>query len=1063
MSLIEQNETYLPKPNYKYITTEEEAREAMTFLDNYGIHAIDTETTALDPFEAKWSLLQIGVPDHPYVFDVRYDTEHSSLHPEVLNPLLQDSSKMRILQNASFDMKIIKKNLGYYLTNVYDTMLMEQLSALGLFLKADLGSLVLRYLGLVMPKEPRSTFKDYNQKFQDFQLEYAANDVVPLHFIRDLQFQKIQKESLEVAADIESRFLVPLCEMEMNGIHIDVDKWRKMMEEVDKERIQVKKIIQDILSEVEEQTTLFGVSLINIDSNVQLKKALNRYGLNLEKTDVAALSKHKGLPVIDAILDYRKANKLISTYAEPLLAKISEYTGRLHTDFKQMVRTGRMSSSNPNLQNIPKKQKFRSCFISPPGYSLLTADMSGAELRILGNLSKDPVFVEAYATGQDLHTRTAAEVFDVAYDKVEKHMRNAAKAINFGLCYGMSAVGLSKRLKISKKEAELMINKYFKRYKGVKRYLDRSGKEAVRNRYSLTVSGRRRYYSMPPYDHPDRKAIQSSIERQGMNAGIQGCLSADTIVTGIGRIDKAVGKEFFVPTGFTEKERAVGVYSGKKEIYNVKLSNGVVIGATLDHKIPVVGDADILDVPVSDLSDDHYIRIPLSVHDGVSTDLSGYKYEKGHWRETFVDYLCPDRMNKDLAFVIGCLIGDGSYTKHNHFRFCCPEYQKELFDKFNEKVFKIFNYSPVKRVIRKNRKTALYTSQVSSVVIRGFLKHIGLDLVTHREKKIPEYFYTETIKNKGALLNGLFSTDGGVTKKSGPNFTSTSKDLATAVQYLLFSLGINSNLKSYIEEGVVVHCLQVPKRFNEKFLKYVGFSVNKKQDFIEKSGSTTKFGDGSMVPPVIPMKIEKVFREKDLYDKLSVTEKAHLRRFKLGKASFNSIRKFIGLLPECPDKDVLNFYMKYDYCKVSEVSYRGIEDAYDIMCDEVHYFIANGVIVHNSNADTIKEAMCILVDRIKDYDAKLILTVHDEVVVEVKDEQKYEVAEVVSKSLVDGFGRYFDLIPMTTDTLIGPCWLKDSCENKIGGHTCGSTEMKFISHPKYGTKLVCAKCGEGQD
>jgi DNA polymerase-1 len=187
-----------------------------------------------------------------------------------------------------------------------------------------------------------------------------------------------------------------------------------------------------------------------------------------------------------------------------------------------------MSSSNPNLQNIPRKQKYRSCFIAAEGYSLLTADMSGAELRILGNLSKDPVFVEAYATGQDLHTRTASEVFDTKYDRVEKSMRNAAKAINFGLVYGMSSMGLSKRLKISEKEAEVMINKYFARYQGVKRYLTKAGNDAVRNRYSTTISGRRRYYNMPPYDHPDFKKLQGSIERRGKNAGIQGS-NADTI------------------------------------------------------------------------------------------------------------------------------------------------------------------------------------------------------------------------------------------------------------------------------------------------------------------------------------------------------------------------------------------------------------------------------------------------------------------------------------------------------------------------------------------------------
>ena len=512
----------LPKPKYTYITNEEGAKEAMEYLNRYPIHSIDTETTGLDPYEAKWSLLQIGVPDHSFIFDVRHDTDHSSLHPSVLIPILTDSSKLKLLQNASFDLKIIKRNLGVYLNNVYDTMLSEQLMSLGLgFTKVGLDSLVLKYLGLHMPKEPRGTFMDYYQKFQPYQLEYAANDVVVLPMIRELQLPTIKKEGLEQVSDLEFRFLIPLCEMELNGITMDTKKWMKRMDGVEQERDALRDIIQNILSEQDDQQTLFNVSTINIDSNAQLKKALIKYGLDLSSTNVEELERHQGLPVVDALLDYRKANKLISTYADSMLARISKHTGRLHTRFRQMVSTGRLSSSDPNLQNIPAKQKYRSCFVAAEGYSLITADQSGAELRILGNLSKDPVFVEAYATGQDLHTRTASEIFGVPYNKVNKDMRKSAKSVNFGIVYGMSPVGLSKRLKITKREAESMIKRYFSRYRGVKRYLDKASEDAVKNRYSVSVAGRRRYYNMPPYDHPDRKKIQGGIERQGQNMPIQ--------------------------------------------------------------------------------------------------------------------------------------------------------------------------------------------------------------------------------------------------------------------------------------------------------------------------------------------------------------------------------------------------------------------------------------------------------------------------------------------------------------------------------------------------------------
>ena len=145
------------------------------------------------------------------------------------------------------------------------------------------------------------------------------------------------------------------------------------------------------------------------------------------------------------------------------------------------------------------------------------------------------------------------------------------------------------------------------------------------------------------------------------------------------------------------------------------------------------------------------------------------------------------------------------------------------------------------------------------------------------------------------------------------------------------------------------------------------------------------------------------------------------------------------------------------------MTYRGEEDTYDLMCDNIHYFIANGVIVHNSNADTIKQAMIFLVERLEklDYYAKLILTVHDELIVECDFDKRYEIADILAQAIKDGFDMYFDTIKMETDALIGPCWLKGACENKEIEDDCGGTEFEFLPDEKYGTKLVCKKCGKG--
>ncbi len=174
------------------------------------------------------------------------------------------------------------------------------------------------------------------------------------------------------------------------------------------------------------------------------------------------------------------------------------------------------------MQNIPKKQKYRSCFVAKPGYSLITADMDSAELKILGNLSDDPIFIDCFSKGEDLHSKSASEVFKVPIKDVDRTMRNSCKAISFGLMYGLSKYGLAARLSITEKKAQQLIDNYFEVFGAVKDYLDNSARFAIKHGYSLEVSGRKRFYNIPPYGHPDRKNVQHAVERQAKNMPIQG-------------------------------------------------------------------------------------------------------------------------------------------------------------------------------------------------------------------------------------------------------------------------------------------------------------------------------------------------------------------------------------------------------------------------------------------------------------------------------------------------------------------------------------------------------------
>lgn len=529
MGVFDEGVAKLPTPSYTYIQTLKEAQEALEYVNQFNIVEVDTEGTSLSPFDGKISLIQLGVQGIAYVFDIRKDIGKSEFDLNLFKPLLTDPTKLKLFQNAVYDMKMIKHHYDFYVENVYDTMLAEQVINSGRpYMRASLKALVHRHLGLMMDKEPQGTFKDYEQDFQNYQLAYAASDVVVLEVIRESQLVTIYKYALENTCQLEFDFTKPMAEMELNGITINTVRWMKIMDAV---KIQAKELhakVTDVLDKTEDQQTLFGVSLINIDSPIQLKKALNKHGLEVEGTAVDELEKYSGVPVVDNILAYRKAEKLISTYGQPLLDKIHPVTGRLHTDFKQILQTGRLSSSRPNLQNIPGKQLYRTCFIAEEGKALITADMSGAELRIIGNMSQDAVFVSCYASGIDLHTKSASGVYNVPYDKVTREQRKASKAITFGLAYGLSKHGLSRRLKISDKKAQRLMDNYFEMFPQIKDWLTKIANMAVRKGYSETIIGRKRFYDIPKYDSPDRKTVINAVKRQAKNAPIQGS-NADTI------------------------------------------------------------------------------------------------------------------------------------------------------------------------------------------------------------------------------------------------------------------------------------------------------------------------------------------------------------------------------------------------------------------------------------------------------------------------------------------------------------------------------------------------------
>jgi len=266
------------------------------------------------------------------------------------------------------------------------------------------------------------------------------------------------------------------------------------------------------------QQNLFNdTPVINYRSPAQVREILKTFGFQVESTSLDSLKKIDH-PFAKALIEHRRVSKLISSFAEKLPKHINPITGRIHPEFLQHgTDTGRFTCQNPNLQQIPQNQEWRDLFVAVDGYKIITADYSQIELRILAEYSKDDKFLDAYKAGQDLHARTASEMFHISIDQVTKDQRNIAKTINFGLCYGMSAAGLSERLSITTDQAEEFINAYFRAYPQVKKTLQKLGIKAVTDCYSKTLLGRRRYYKKA-YSFSSQK----SIERKGRNTPIQG-------------------------------------------------------------------------------------------------------------------------------------------------------------------------------------------------------------------------------------------------------------------------------------------------------------------------------------------------------------------------------------------------------------------------------------------------------------------------------------------------------------------------------------------------------------
>lgn len=533
-------------PPYEYITTHEKAITALETIDKAKVIAIDVEANGLDAYVNDLLLVQVGTEETSFIFDARKVVLKDI---PLYHKIMEDQKKIKLMQNGKFDYKYIKLQTGAVINNIYDTMLAELVLSSGLGMNVGLKDLVSRYIGDgVIDKELQGSFVDMpkNARISKDQLKYAARDTLILYPIFHKQIAKLKKENLLKIAKLEFRTTTVVAEMELKGIYIDKKKWKGIIKNLQARRDELAAEFQDAIRSYYKvsQEDLFGgmADAININSNMQLMDLFNnKLRLNMPSTGSSELNMVNH-PIVKILRDYRGYEKLISSFGESVLNKINKKTGRIHPSFSQMrTATGRFACNNPNIQQIPRNSEeapFRECINPEPGYKLVVSDYSSFEMRILADLSHDEKMIHALKEGLDIHSYTASLMFDKPYTddfkKLYPDLRQIAKPIGFGLMYGMGAVGLVSQIRnqtgkeVTQDESEDLINRYFKSYPSVKKFLDNMAADAVKHGWSMTPAGRKRWYKLPEKTDPDFRRKMSSIKRQAKNHPIQGT-NADAI------------------------------------------------------------------------------------------------------------------------------------------------------------------------------------------------------------------------------------------------------------------------------------------------------------------------------------------------------------------------------------------------------------------------------------------------------------------------------------------------------------------------------------------------------
>ncbi len=527
---------------YETILTEAHFNEWLERLDKADLFAFDTETTSLDYSKARIVGVSFAVtPGFAAYLPLAHDYTGAPDQLdrtevlEKLRPLLENPNQPKLGQNMKYDMHVLA-NHGIVLAGIaHDTML-ESYVLNSTATKHNMDDLAKEYLGVsTIHYEDVAGKGAKHIGFQKVPIEqaapYAAEDAditLQLHRVLNAKLAQ-QPKLLELYTEMEVPLISVLTRIEDNGVLIDTGMLAQQSLELSSQIISLEQHAHDLAGQVFNLGSPKQIQDILYDKqNLPVLKKTPKGQPSTEESVLQELALNYPLPKL--ILEHRSLSKLKSTYTDKLPQQVDSKTGRIHTSYHQAVAaTGRLSSSDPNLQNIPIRskegRKIRQAFIAPQGRKIVAADYSQIELRIMAHLSADDGLLKAFSNGEDIHRATAAEVFGVAPEQVTTDLRRSAKAINFGLIYGMSAFGLAQQLGLPRNQAQAYIDLYFARYPGVKNYMDSIREQAREQGYVETLFGRRLYL---PEINSRNAARRQYAERTAINAPMQGT-AADII------------------------------------------------------------------------------------------------------------------------------------------------------------------------------------------------------------------------------------------------------------------------------------------------------------------------------------------------------------------------------------------------------------------------------------------------------------------------------------------------------------------------------------------------------